>query len=147
VTTIVLVVGDCNSEDGTFEGFKARFEGEKVSTFAAGDRWRFTLYKCGWNQYRGYRVYEADERQPKSPRYELTPHEGQAVNFRDTHGVRIVAKLQTQVNSGFVPYSLRAASTGWYWLGPYRSSRLAARSHRRQKLYAIGCISIRHHKK
>jgi hypothetical protein len=28
-------------------------------------------------------------------------------------GYRIVAKLQTRVPSGFVPYSPRAASTGW----------------------------------
>ncbi len=81
----VLVVGNCNSDTGTFEGFKARFMGEKVGEFEAGDRWRLTLYKCGWNKYQGYRVYEADERVPKSPRYELRPQEGEKVNPRDPY--------------------------------------------------------------
>ena len=46
---------------------------------------------------------------------------------------RIVAKLQTQVNSDFVLYSPRAASTGCNWRGACRSSRLAARRHRTSK--------------
>jgi isopentenyldiphosphate isomerase len=75
----------------------------------------------------------------------LQKEEVEAV-FRLDLDDRIVAKLQTQVNSDFVLYSPRAASTGWNWRGACRSSRLAARRHRRPKPYALGCISIRHHK-
>jgi CRP-like cAMP-binding protein len=70
----------------------------------------------------------------------------EAVGLRRENGhYRIVIKTQTQESLGFVPYSLRAASTGWNWRGACRSSRLAARRHRRPKPYALGCISIRHH--
>jgi hypothetical protein len=60
---------------------------------------------------------------------------------------RIIAKLQTRVNSDFVPYSPRAASTGLNWRGACRSSRLASHRHRRPKPDTLGCISIRHHRK
>src|SRR5215208_180313 len=38
--------------------------------------------------------------------------------YPDDHDNCIVSKPQTKENSGFVPYSPRAASTGWNWRGP-----------------------------
>src|ERR687897_513904 len=58
------------------------------------------------------------------------PQEAVGLKRENSH-YRIVIKTQTQESLGFVPYSLRAASTGWNWRGPCRSSRLAARRHRR----------------
>jgi hypothetical protein len=57
---------------------------------------------------------------------------------------RIVIKTQTQESLGFVPYSLRAASTGWNWRGACRSSRLQLLDTERRS-HALRCISIRHH--
>ena len=79
---VELVVGDC--ETGAFEGFRARFRGEKIAAFEAEKRLIFTLYRCGWNQYEGYRVYMSDRRRPRSPEYELSPHEGE-VNMSDPY--------------------------------------------------------------
>jgi hypothetical protein len=84
---VEVVVGQYDSDKDVFKGFKACFMGEKISDFMAGDRRRFTLYKCGWNRLEGYRVYDSDETNPRSPRYELMPHEGQKVDPNDPHRV------------------------------------------------------------
>lgn len=81
---VEVVVGQYESEKDVFRGFKACFMGEKIADFEAGDRRRFTLYKCGWNRLEGYRVYDSDETNPRSPTYELMPHE-EEVNPDDPH--------------------------------------------------------------
>ena len=85
--SVEVVVGQYDSDKGVFRGFKACFMGEKIADFKAGDRRRFTLYRCGWNKYEGYRVHEADETNPKLPRYDLLPHEGQKIDPNDLHRV------------------------------------------------------------
>lgn len=72
--TITVLVG--NSESGSFDGFKAQFEGEEVASYKEGedDKITCTLYRCEIHQGRSYyRVHEADEANSRSPRYELLP--------------------------------------------------------------------------
>ena len=88
-----VVVGQFDSDKGVFRGFKACFMGEKIVDFKAGDRRRFTLYKCGWNMYEGYRVYDSNETNPESPRYELNPH-SEEINPDDPY--RVYHKLYSR---------------------------------------------------
>jgi len=67
---IELLIGNC--ESGAFAGFKARFSGEKVASYQVEEGLVYTLYKCGWGDYDGYRVHKADESSPFAPSYELT---------------------------------------------------------------------------
>lgn len=64
-----------NTHEGAFNGFKARFRGELVVSYEVEDGLIYTLYKCGWGDYEGYRVYKVDEANPFNCAYELTPYE------------------------------------------------------------------------
>lgn len=73
--SVTVLVG--NSEDGTFSGFEARFRGEEVAAYYEGedDKVTCTLYRCETDRGRHYyRVHEADETDPRAPRYELLPY-------------------------------------------------------------------------
>lgn len=84
--SVEVIVGQHDPREQVFKGFKARFKGQKIATFQAGDRRRLTLYRCGWNRLEGYRVYDSDETNPESPKYELMPHE-EEVNPEDPYRV------------------------------------------------------------
>ena len=69
---IEVLIGD-SERRGTFWGFKARFRGEELVAYEAEERVVYRLYRCGWGDYDGYRVYKSDEREPFLPVNELTP--------------------------------------------------------------------------
>jgi hypothetical protein len=71
MAVIEVLVG--NVEQGAFTGFKACFDGEEVARYQVEERLVFTLYKCGWGEYEGYRVHKSDETDPFDPKYDLTP--------------------------------------------------------------------------
>jgi len=66
-----VLIGD--SERGSFRAFKARFRGEELVSYNVEERLVFTLYRCEWGDYDGYRVHKANEREPFNPKYDLTP--------------------------------------------------------------------------
>lgn len=76
---IPLLIGDCGerTREGTFEGFKVRFDGEEVASYAESEDElvTHTLYKCVRGSSTAYRVYTADERDTELPYYALYPYE------------------------------------------------------------------------
>ncbi len=61
---------------GTFFGFWAEFEGEKISSYEdtrPDKNIAYTLYKCTAYNWEAYRVHIADESNLEAPAYELRP--------------------------------------------------------------------------
>ncbi len=61
---------------GTFFGFWAEFEGEKISSYEDTRTDKdivYTLYKCTAYNWEAYRVHIADESNLEAPAYELRP--------------------------------------------------------------------------